>query len=416
MRTSNHLEKEHRGSTCQSLRLVRDKATHQTQDIFAGQTSQQAQCMRADIERVARRPFNILITGETGTGKTQIARQIHRLSARAGNPLIELNCANLPEHLVEAELFGHRKGAFTGADHDRRGLFEEADGGILFLDEIGDIPLALQNRLLKAIDEKQIKRLGTNHYQFCDVQIIAATSRNLPTMMHNGEFREDLYCRLAVLTMETPPLRERRGDIPAMIEGFLRQAGDAVNGPSTQHKVYEIKDDALALLCEVDYPGNIRALRNFIYELTSYVNEEEPISIGLVQFALSKLSYRFANHANGIYYLHGGVASPDIGPPPAIGIKNTDASAAYSFLHSIADEGDIVLPPEVCVLRSGETFKQWTERAKRCSIEAARRATGGTMRSAADRLGLTRESVKGYLRRTKRAESDVLFDWRREVQ
>jgi transcriptional regulator with GAF, ATPase, and Fis domain len=417
MRTSNQVESEKRSSTCQPLRLVGDKPTHQTQDMFAGQTSKQVQRIRADIERVARRPFNILITGETGTGKTQIARQIHRLSARARNPLIELNCANLPEHLVEAELFGHRKGAFTGADHDRRGLFEEADGGILFLDEIGDIPLALQNRLLKAIDEKQIKRLGTNHYQFCDVQIIAATSRNLPTMIHNGDFREDLYCRLAVLTLETPPLRERREDIPALIAGFLRQAVDAVKDSSAQQKVYEIKEDALALLCDVDYPGNIRALRNFIYELTSYVNEQEPISIELVQFALSKLSYRTCNHANSIVYdPNGEVTSPDFGSPAAIDIKKPDTSAAYSFLHSIADEGDIVLPPEVCVLRSGETFKQWTERAKRCSIEATRRATGGTMRSAAVRLGLTRESVKGYLRRTKRAESDVLFDWRREVQ
>ncbi len=133
-------------------------------DIFADQTSEQAQRMRSEIARVARRPYNILITGETGTGKTQMARQIHRLSVRAYNPLIELNCANLPEQLVEAELFGHRKGAFTGADHDRKGLFEEAESGILFLDEIGDIAPTVQNRLLRAIEEKQIKRLGTNHY------------------------------------------------------------------------------------------------------------------------------------------------------------------------------------------------------------------------------------------------------------
>src|SRR6266542_3876296 len=285
MRASNQTKSKNRGSAYELLRLVCEEGAHQTKDIFAGQISQQAQRMRADIERVARRPFNILITGETGTGKTQIARQIHRLSVRASNPLIELNCANLPEHLVEAELFGHRKGAFTGADHDRKGLFEEADGGILFLDEIGDVPLTVQNRLLKVIDEKQIKRLGTNHYILCDVQIIAATSRDLPTMIHNREFREDLYCRLAVLTVETTPLRDRREDIPAMVALFLREAADAVAESAKQRVVYNIEEEALASLCELDYSGNIRALRNLIYELTSYLADNEQISIQLVQFA-----------------------------------------------------------------------------------------------------------------------------------
>ena len=135
---------------------------------------------------------------------------------------MELNCANLPEQLVEAELFGYCKGAFTGAARDHLGLFEEANGGILFLDEIGDILPAVQNKLLRAIEEKQIKRLGTNRHIFCDVQIIAATSRNLPKMIQCGQFRDDLYCRLAVLSIETAPLRERREDIPAMIALYMR--------------------------------------------------------------------------------------------------------------------------------------------------------------------------------------------------
>src|SRR5919206_96176 len=144
--------------------------------------------------------FSQLRLAETGTGRR--LWQIHRRSARAGRPFMELNCANLPEQLVEAELFGYRKGAFTGADREHKGLFEEADGGTLFLDEIGDVPVAVQNKLLRAIEEKQIKRLGTNSYVQCDVQIIAATSRRLPEMIRRGEFREDLYCRLAVLTVE----------------------------------------------------------------------------------------------------------------------------------------------------------------------------------------------------------------------
>src|SRR5215204_6065899 len=162
------LQRERKGETARRVlgdhiqRDTAEKPSPQTKDLFADQTSQQARIMRAEIERVARRPFNILITGETGTGKTYAAREIHQLSARANNPFLELNCANLPEHLVEAELFGYRKGAFTGADRDHKGLFEEADGGILFLDEIGDVPVAVQNKLLRAIEEKQIKRLGTN--------------------------------------------------------------------------------------------------------------------------------------------------------------------------------------------------------------------------------------------------------------
>lgn len=385
------------------------------QEIFRGQTSGPARTMRAEIERVARRPYNILITGETGTGKTHAAREIHRRSARANNPFMELNCANLPEHLVEAELFGYSKGAFTGADRDHIGLFEESSGGILFLDEIGDIPPTVQNKLLKAIDEKQIKRLGTNHYQFCDVQIIAATSRNLPTMIHNGEFREDLYCRLAVLTIETTPLRDRREDIPAMIALFLREAAGAVHRPLNQRSVSRIEEDALALLCEYDYPGNIRSLRNLIYELTSYVDEKDPISTELVQFALARLSSRVRNHVTKANCdqsaeFHG-LGNPEASLPKG---RNIDSAGQQSFLRSIAREGDIILPLELCVLRREETFKQWTARAKRCSIEAARQATRGTMNTVAARLGLTPWSLKSHLRRARRAQNESLFDWQRE--
>lgn len=370
-------------------------------NVFENQRSEKARQLLADIKRVARRPYNILITGETGTGKTLAARQIHQRSERAGKPFLELNCANLPEHLVEAELFGYRKGAFTGADRDHKGLFEEADGGILFLDEIGDVAPAVQNKLLKAIDEKQIKRLGTNRYFDCDVQVIAATSRNLPDMIRRGEFREDLYCRLAVLTIETVPLRERREDMPAIIDCYLRDAARSVTNSSTPNKSYRIEQEAVELLCEFDFPGNIRALRNLIYEMTSYVTLDEPITAQLVASALDKIRSReLRMNANIVASVHDELQS-------ALTHSDTVASKLQDVLRSLANEGDIILPFEVCFIRQGETFREWAARAKKCSIQAARQAAGGTLRSAAARLGATRSSLKGHLDRTKTTNSEV---------
>jgi DNA-binding NtrC family response regulator len=366
----------------------------QKQGFFAGQTSLYTQTFLAEIKRVAKRPFNILITGETGTGKTYAAREIHRRSARSKEPFMELNCANLPEQLVEAELFGYRKGAFTGADRDHKGLFEEADGGILFLDEIADITLAVQSKLLRAIEEKQIKRLGTNHYRYCDVQIIAATSRNLTKMIQAGQFREDLYTRLAVLRIETAPLRSHREDIPALVAFYLQEAAGAMSASELNPIAYSIDESAMKLLCEYDYPGNIRALRNLIYELTSYVNEGEAITEELVQFALTKL-----NNQNVFVESSSGSSRKELSVDDVSDVR----TVPESLLASIAQPGDIILPLEVCVLREGETFKQWTARAKRCSIEAARRSTGGRMEDVARRLGLTRGSLKSHLRRAKRA-------------
>jgi DNA-binding NtrC family response regulator len=309
---------------------------------------------------------------------------------------MELNCANLPEQLVEAELFGYRKGAFTGADREHKGLFEEADGGTLFLDEIGDVPVAVQNKLLRAIEEKQIKRLGTNSYVQCDVQVIAATSRRLPEMIRRGEFREDLYCRLAVLTIEIAPLRERREDIPALIDHYLREAARAAGRPDKEGLPYLIEQEAVELLCGFDYPGNIRVLRNLMYEVTSYANEGEPISVEMVTAALDKVRAREL------------LTTPPAtlaGADPVSGEQafRNYALALQSVLRSMAGEGDIVLPLEICLLRRGETFREWAARAKRCSIEATRLAAGGTMRGAAERLGVSRSCLKSLLHRAKAA-------------
>ena len=366
-------------------------------DPARGQMSEKDRALRADIERVARLPYNILITGETGTGKTRSAREIHRLSARSTRPFMELNCANLPEQLVEAELFGYRKGAFTGADRDHKGLFEEADGGALFLDEIGDIPLSVQNKLLKAIDEKQIKRLGMNHYVVCDVQIIAATSRDLLEMIKRGEFREDLYCRLAVLKVETVPLRECREDIPAFIDLFLREAAETVSKLSGRTESYRIETGAVEVMCAFDWVGNVRVLRNTIYELTSYVIDGEPITMERAQTALARLNAREARGSVSNTPRGNGVVSSTFNNP-----DSSTMEEIADILRQFAHEGDIVLPVEVCILRRGETLKQWAARVKQLGIEAACRTNGaGTLREAATRLGVSHGSIKGHLYRAR---------------
>jgi DNA-binding NtrC family response regulator len=188
-----------------------------------------------------------------------------------------------------------------------------------------------------------------------------------------------------------------------------------VTTPANQRELYRIEEDALALLCQFDYPGNIRSLRNLTYELTSYVEDEMPISCELVQFALARLSSRGKQNLaeekrdrSTTFHVVGNDQTS------VADLSNEDSASRQSFLNSIAREGDIILPLELCVLRRGETFKQWTARAKRSSIEAARQATGGTMRTAADRLGLTRGSVKGFLRRTKHAQKEALFELHQE--
>jgi DNA-binding NtrC family response regulator len=227
------------------------------------------------------------------------------------------------------------------------------------------------------------------------VQIIAATSRDLPEMIRRGEFREDLYCRLAVLTVETAPLRERREDIAAIIDCYLRDAARALGDSSSANKSYRIEQEAVELLCEFDYPGNIRVLRNLIYELTSHVTLDEPITAGLVAAALDKIRARELRVTTAL----APSVSDELGP--AVAHSHAAASSLQDVLKSLANDGDIILPLEVCFIRQGETFRQWAARAKQCSIEAARQAAGGTLQSAARRLGATRSSLKGHLQRAK---------------
>ena len=211
------------------------------------------------IRRVADSPTNILITGESGTGKELVAKAIHYNSDRKDAPFIPVNCAAIPEQLLESELFGHMRGAFTDAKFDKRGLFEEAQKGTLFLDEISELPLMLQAKILRAIQEKEIRRVGATKPVSVDVRIIAATNLNLNEEVKNKRFREDLYYRLNVIELKLPPLRERREDIPLLVEAFLKKCGE-VRGKA----VMGVSEAALAMLMDYAWPGNVRELENII--------------------------------------------------------------------------------------------------------------------------------------------------------
>lgn len=211
------------------------------------------------LPQVAASDASVLIQGETGTGKEVLARTLHHLSPRADKPFVAVNCAALPDNLLESELFGYKSGAFTGADQDKPGRFALAHGGTLLLDEIGDISQALQVRLLRVLQEKSYEPLGAVASEPADVRIVTATNRNLEQLVGNGQFREDLYYRIKVIRFEIPPLRERREDIPFLADRFLEQFALRYGRPTPA-----LSPSALQLLLEHDYPGNVRELENLI--------------------------------------------------------------------------------------------------------------------------------------------------------
>ena len=211
------------------------------------------------IDAVAYSSTTVLVTGESGTGKELVARALHAKSPRKGHPFVALNCGALTETLLESELFGHVKGAFTGAQRDQKGLFDAADGGTIFLDEIGDIPMATQVRLLRVLQEGEIKRVGSADAVKVDVRVIAATHRDLPKLVKAGRFREDLFYRLNVINIPLPSLRDRVEDVPLLAHHFLRRYADRLG-----KKVRTLSPEAIELLCGYRWPGNVRELENAV--------------------------------------------------------------------------------------------------------------------------------------------------------
>ena len=234
-----------------------DRAAHRFEQIIGN--SPALESVLVDVERVAPTDSTVLILGETGTGKELIARAIHNISPRCGRPFVKLNCAAIPFDLLESELFGHEKGAFTGAIAQKIGRFEMADTGTLFLDEIGDIPLALQPKLLRVLQEQEFERLGSGRTHHINVRLVTATHRDLTEMVRRQEFRSDLYYRLNVFPVALPPLRERRGDIAKLVCHFV-----GVCARRTGKPIDHVPKETLDAFTSYSWPGNVRELQNLI--------------------------------------------------------------------------------------------------------------------------------------------------------
>jgi Nif-specific regulatory protein len=274
--------------------LRRDLARRQGHPEIIGTTPPMAEVLRL-MDTAAASPIAVLIEGETGTGKELVARGIHQASERADQPFVAVNCAALPENLLESQLFGHRRGAFTGATHDQRGLFQAATGGTIFLDEIGDMPLPMQVRLLRVLQEGEVVPVGDTRPAKIDVRVISATNCELAAAVAARTFRDDLYYRLAAFPIRVPPLRERREDIPLLVTHLLARAAQ-------RHKkqIPGVEPAALDRLGQFDWPGNVRELQNEIERAVALARNEQPI-------ALPHLSSRLDT---------GTVKSVDLAQPP----------------------------------------------------------------------------------------------------
>ncbi len=293
----------------------------------------------AILERVAQTDTTLLIEGETGTGKDVVARSLHEASRRKSGPFVPIDCGAIPENLFESELFGHVRGAFSGAISDRKGVFEEAEGGTLFLDEIGEIPVALQPKLLRAIESRTIRRVGGNVAKPVNVRIIAATNRDLAAGVNEGRFREDLYYRLAVVVVTLPALRERPEDIPLLAQHFFNRLSPGT-GP--------LPADFLRSLSSRGFPGNVRELKNFI---------ERSVSLGFVPTQASR--------------------APDIEP------DSVELAHRPSF--------DELIPLH---LPLKEARQAWTERFEDVYLRAMLQKTGGNVTRAAELAGVSRRFLQ----------------------
>jgi sigma-54 dependent transcriptional regulator, flagellar regulatory protein len=333
--------------------------------------------VRRMIEQVAGFDTTVLITGESGTGKEVVARGIHERSGRADKPFVAVNCGAIPHELLESELFGHEKGAFTGAITARKGRFEMADGGTLFLDEIGDMPLSMQVKILRVLQERTFERVGANRSSQCDVRIIAATHRNLEDAIVKGSFREDLYYRINVFPIEMPPLRDRLEDLPLLIEDLicaLERSG---------HGSVRLAGDAVHALRGYHWPGNVRELSNLIERLAVL---HPAASVGVADLPAR---YR----ANAPAVVDG--AMDELIEDQVVASEPDDALPLHAFsdTHAAVSTDAAELPPE------GMNLKDHIEHIELALIRQALQQAGGVVAHAAKLLSTRRTTLVEKLRK-----------------
>lgn len=357
------------------------------------------------IGRLATSSVTVLITGESGTGKELIARALHTHSNRSNGPFVALNAAAIPKDLLEAELFGHERGAFTGATQQRRGRFEEARNGTLFLDEIGDMPFELQTRLLRVLAEGSFYRVGGSQAIHADVRIVAATHQPLEQRVQEGKFREDLFHRLNVIRLRLPPLRERKEDIPALVELFMRNSAADLRVP-----VRRVSPDAMRMLCAFDYPGNIRQLENFCQWLTVMSSGQVIEAKDLPPELFQGQGLTEARQAGSSVSGHGeqivpaGLASGEAASADSTAVKGTNpiqlaawqADAGY-YAGSTPSSGWIALLSEQVRERLSRNepalMPTLTRDFERTLIETALAFSRGRRVEAAQRLGIGRNTL-----------------------
>ena len=313
------------------------------------------------IKKVAPTDSTVLIQGESGTGKELVARALHEQSGRADGPMISVNCAAIPESLIESELFGYEKGAFTGANSSRKGLVEAADGGSLFLDEIGELPLEAQARLLRVLQEKEVRRIGSVQSKTVNVRLMAATHRDLKALSKIGKFREDLYYRLHVVDLKLPPLREREGDIRQLAETLLERTSNRTNTPNLRYS-----SDALLAIEHYSWPGNVRELENAV-ERAVILCESEEITQELLAIDIDLAQLKRGTRTNNKSSTTGLPSSVASFNPETDSDPEVDLSLEDYFQHFVLDHQDEMTETELAQ-KLGISRKCLWERRQRLGI------------------------------------------------